>query len=222
MKRSAISLLLSVLVCVTGFEQPLFAQSLLPAYWARQEVVPAPDLTSLKIVVISGEDGINIVKRKTAVQPVVEVRDKNNTPISGVIINFTTPSNGPSAVFSNGSRTLSMVTDANGRVEVTGMQPVSNGPFKITVTASMAGQVVATATIAQTNFAVAAAAAGATGASAGGLSTGAIIGIVVGVAAAAALGGIFALHSGSSNSSAASTPTATIGLGTGGTVGAPH
>ena len=220
MKRSAISLLLSVAVFVTGFEQPLFSQSLLPAYLERQQVVPAPDLTSLKIVVVSGEDGVNIVKRKTAVQPVVEVRDKNNTPVSGVIVNFTTPSNGPSAVFSNGSRTLSMVTDANGRVAVTGMQPVSNGDFKITVTASLAGEVLATATIAQTNFAVAAAAAAA-GASTGGLSTGVIIGIVVGVAAAAALGGILALHSGGS-SSTASTPTATIGLGSGGTVGAPH
>lgn len=223
MFRSAIALVLCLFTYTAGFEQLLNAQQLLPAVWATQEPVPAPDLTSLHIVVIAGEDGVNIVKKKTAVQPVVEVRDRNNTPVSGVILNFTTPNGSPSAVFSNGARNLSLVSDSSGRAAVTGMQPVGTGHFQINVTASSGGTVLASIVIAQTNFATAAAAASAgaaTGAAAGGISTGLLIGIIAGVAAAAAVGGILATHSGGGGSS---TPTATIGVGTGvGTVGPPH
>lgn len=222
MHRLSIAIILSIVLCTTGFEQPLFSQQLLPFIWERQEPVPAPDLSALKIVVVAGEDGVNIVKRKTAVQPVVEVRDKNNVPVSGIIVNFTTPNEGASAVFSNGSRTLSLVTDSTGRVTVTGMHPVSGGAFHITVTASVQGNVVATATIAQVNFLTAAAAAAAGGAAAGtgtaaGVSAGVIGGIVGGVAAAAAITAVIVTHLGSSK------PAATIGVASGtSTVGAPH
>src|ERR1700741_3124482 len=130
MNRSLIAILLSFSLGVTGLEQPLLAQRLLPSIWERQEPVPAPDLSALKIVVVAGEDGVNIVKKKTAVQPVVEVRDRNNVPVSGVVVNFTTPNSGASAVFSNGGHTLSLVTNSAGRVAVTGMQPVGTGPFQ--------------------------------------------------------------------------------------------
>jgi hypothetical protein len=220
--RSVTAILVCLFTYMAGFEESLSAQQLLPAAWEVQEPVPAPDLTSLRIVVVAGEDGVNIVKKKTAVQPVVEVRDRNNTPVSGIIINFTTPNGSPSAVFSNGTRTLSLVTDTTGRATVSGMQPLGTGRFQINVKASSGGAVLATAIIAQTNFATAAAAgAGATGAAAGGLSTGVIVGIVLGVAAAAAVGGVLAMHSGGGGGS--TTPTATIGIGAGaGTVGPPH
>src|SRR5262245_9489366 len=42
----------------------------------------------LRIVVIAGEDAINIVQQKTAVAPVVEVRDRNDHPMAGVIVRF--------------------------------------------------------------------------------------------------------------------------------------
>ena len=223
--RSVTAMVLCLFTYMAGFEELLNAQRLLPLAWELQDSVPAPDLTSLRIVVVAGEDGVNIVKKKTAVQPVVEVRDRNNTPVSGIIINFTTPNGSPSAVFSPGTRTLSLVTDSTGRATVSGMQPVGTGPFRINVKASSGGAVLATAVIAQTNFATVAAAAGAgaatTGAAAGGLSTGLIVGIVVGVAAAAAIGGVLATHGGGGGGS--TTPTATIGVGAGaGTVGPPH
>jgi hypothetical protein len=197
---------------------------LLPSIYDWQEVTPAPDLTALKIVVVAGEDGVNIVKKKTAVQPVVEVRDRNNTPVSGVIVNFTTPDHGASAIFSNGGHTFSAVSDASGRVTVTGMQPTSAGQFQIQVTANLQGRTVANTVIKQTNFATAAAAAAAgataasTGAAAGGMSTGLIVAIIAGVAAAAAAGAVLATHGGGTT-----TPTATIGVASGtATVGAPH
>lgn len=224
MNRSVIATLLSTVMYLSGLQQPLYSQRLLPSIYESQQVAPAPDLEGLKIVVVAGEDGVNIVKKKTAVQPVVEVRDRNNTPVSGIILNFTTPSNGPSAIFSNGSRTLSLVSDANGRVTVTGMQPVGTGKFTINVTASSQGHVLGTTVIGQTNFATAATAASAgatasTGAAGGGgLSTGLIVAIVAGVAAAAAAGAVLATHGGGT---AATTPTVTITAGTA-TVGAPH
>ena len=35
---------------------------------------------ALKIVVIQGEDAVNIIQQKTAVAPIVEVRDENDLP----------------------------------------------------------------------------------------------------------------------------------------------
>jgi hypothetical protein len=42
----------------------------------------------LKIVVIEGEDGVNIIDKKTAVKPIVEVRDQNDLPVAGVPVQF--------------------------------------------------------------------------------------------------------------------------------------
>jgi hypothetical protein len=35
---------------------------------------------SLRIVVIEGKDAVNVVQQKTAVRPLIEVRDRNLTP----------------------------------------------------------------------------------------------------------------------------------------------
>jgi len=180
------------------------------------------------IEVIQGEDAVNIVKRKTAVQPVVEVRDRNNLPVGGAAVTFLLPGHGPSGVFANGSRSITLTTNSAGRVAITGMKPVGTGTFNISVSATYQGQV-ATATIAQTNVLTAAAAAAAAGTAgtvaaggagtATGLSAGVIAAIVGGVAAAAVVGAVVATHSGGGHN----TPTVTIGVGTGTTtVGAPH
>jgi hypothetical protein len=224
----------AALFCFTALNgyssEPLAFAHLLPGELLHPIVVapgtiqdPGP-ASALHIVVVSGEDGINIVKKKTAVQPVVEVRDRNNQPVAGAVVTFTLPNQGPGAVFLNGSRSVTVVSDATGRAAVVGMKPVGTGTFKISVSASSQDQV-ATAAISQVNVMTAAATAGGTaaggGAAAGaGLSAG-MIGIIVGVAAAAAIGiGVGLAHHG--GNSAPATPTATIGVGTGGTVGAPH
>ena len=43
---------------------------------------------ALRVVVIEGEDAVNIIQQKTAVRPVVEVRDRNNLPVPGAMVTF--------------------------------------------------------------------------------------------------------------------------------------
>ncbi len=187
----------------------------------------ANNAPQLKIVVLAGEDGVNIIKQKTTVKPVVEVRDKNNLPVAGAYVAFAAPRSGAHVTFAHGSSTYSTVTGANGRATVHVMKAAGQGQFKIGVNASFQGQT-ATAAIAQTNYAtLAAASAAGVGAAAGagtaagaGLS-GTVIGIIVGVAAAGAIGGVVASKSGGGNKPA-STPTGTIGSAGTPTIGAPH
>jgi hypothetical protein len=176
----------------------------------------------LHIQILEGDRGVNIIKRKTAVAPVVEVRDRNNLPVAGAVVTFTVPSDGPSVVFLNGARSITVIAESNGQATTIGLKPVNVGNFQINVSATSQSQV-ANATIAMTNVLTAAAAAGVAGGTvatvgsgSGGLSAGAI-GLIAGVAVAAAVGIAVGLahHGGSSTS------TTTIGVGTG-TAGAPH
>ena len=116
-----------------------------------------PNQDGLTIKVLEGEDGVNIIQKNTAVKPVVEVRDRNNLPVAGATVVFILPDSGPSATFARGSRVLTVRTNSAGRASATNMHPVGMGAFNIGVTASFQNQV-ATATIAQTNFATVAAA----------------------------------------------------------------
>src|SRR3989442_3823766 len=110
----------------------------------------------LKIVVIEGEDSVNLIDKKTAVKPTVEIRDKNDLPVAGASVRFAI--NGRSAAFQGGSRSVTVTTDSLGRATVNGITPTSKGAVQIQVQASYQGQS-AQATISQTNFANAAEAA---------------------------------------------------------------
>jgi len=183
-----------------------------------QDTPTAQPGLGLKIVVLEGEDGVNIVKKKSAVKPVVEVRDKNNLPLGGVSVTFLLPGSGASGTFAQGARTLTMLTNSAGRATMTSMQPVGTGTVKIGVTASYQGQT-ATTSITQTNYAtVASAQAAGASVSSTGLSTGTIVGIVAGVVAGAVTGAVIATHGGSNST----TPTGTISLGSGPVFGAPR
>lgn len=122
---------------------------------------------SLRIVVIAGEDAINIIQQKTAVNPIVEVRDRNDLPVSGVLVTFNV--GGQGASFAGGASTLSLTTNAAGQAVVTGLTPTATGAVTINASAVVNGQTIA-ATITQTNFATAAeaAAAGSAGSAGGG------------------------------------------------------
>lgn len=166
---------------------------------------PSPAAPQLRIVVLEGEDAVNLVRKKTAVQPVVEVRDKNNNPVAGAIVVFTTPESGPSAVFSGGTHSFRTVTDAQGRARVSGMQPSQQGKFEVSVSVTVGGAV-ANATISQTN-AMAGGTSVPTNARTGLLgSHWALIGIVAAVAVAATVAGVELSHS---------SPSATISPTTG-------
>lgn len=125
---------------------------------------------ALRVLVIEGEDGVNIIQQKTAVRPVVEVRDRNNLPVSGALVTFSVEG-GKAATF-GGASTLTVATNAAGQAAVSGMTPAVSGAFQIQVSAAFQGQV-ATATIAQTNVLTAAQAAAAGAASGGGAGGGA-------------------------------------------------
>jgi PKD repeat protein len=128
--------------------------------------------SGLRIVVISGEDAVNIIQQKTAVTPVVEVRDRNDLPVAGAIVTFSI-AGGKGAAF-GGASTLTVTTNAAGQAAAAGFSPATAGAIQINVQAAFQGQVAA-ATIAQTNVltaAEAAAAASGTGGTGGGSSAG--------------------------------------------------
>jgi hypothetical protein len=140
----------------------------------------------LKIVVIAGEGAVNIIQQKTAVAPIIEVRDRNNLPVAGATVTFSVGGSGAS--FGTGS-TLTVVTNAAGQATAAGLTPTAAGAVQINVTAAMQGQL-ASAAITQTNFvtAQAAAAAGSGSGAAGGGAAGGGSGASGGGAAGAGAG----------------------------------
>lgn len=143
---------------------------------------------ALRIVVIEGEDAVNVIQQKTAVAPVVEVRDQNGLPVPGAVVRFTI--GGGNATFTGGSQTLTITTNAAGRAAASAVNPLASGSVQIQVQATFQGQS-AVATIAQTNVATAAQASG-TAASAGGGGAGAGGGGVNALAIAGIAGGVAA------------------------------
>jgi hypothetical protein len=178
----------------------------------------------LRIVVIEGEDAVNIIQQKTAVAPIVEVRDRNNLPVSGVAVTFSI--GGQGATF-GGASTLTVVTNAAGQATAAGLTPTATGALQISATATFQGQT-AVATIVQSNVMTAAEVAGASGAAGGGSAgggggagagaggaggaagglSGAMIGVIGGVAAA---GGLVAAQAGGGNDAPAATTTTPSG-----------
>ena len=166
---------------------------------------------AFQILVIGGEGSINNVKQRTAREPIVEVRDKNNRPIAGAAVLFAAPGEGPSGTFTGGSPALRVTTDAEGRASGQGFQPNTvQGEFNLNVTVTV-GDVTQTVAIHMKNVG---------GASSNFLHLGAhgkLIVIVATLGAAAAAGTIAAVKSGGGGSSPSAVPT-TITAGTG-TVG---
>jgi hypothetical protein len=133
----------------------------------------------LKIVIIAGDGFTNNIKKRTAREEIVEVRDRNNKPVSGAAVIFALPGSGPGGTFAHGLQTLTVTTDQAGRAVATIKPNGIAGQFKTSVTASFGG-VTTAVTISQTNALLAA------GAAAGGIS-GTTIAIGVAVAAGAAI-----------------------------------
>ena len=156
---------------------------------------PAPQKPSpatLRIVVLRGQDAVNIVQPRTAVAPVVEVRDGNNRLVAGAPVTFSIPSGG-NATFA-GASTVTVTTNAVGQAAVTTLTPTGAGAVRINVVAAFQGQT-ASAAITQTNFATAAqaAAAGSSGSSAaggGGIGVGTVATLTA--VTAGVVGGVYA------------------------------
>ena len=157
-----------------------------------------------RIVVLEGEDSVNIIAQGTAVPTLVEVRDRNDLPVSGATVLFLLGEGG-TATLNAGLQQVVLTTNALGQAAVT-VNPIASGAVQLSVNATFQGQT-ATAALVQTNFATVAEAAaagvgttggaggGGTGGSAagggtggGGLGTGATVGIVGAAGAAVGVG----------------------------------
>jgi hypothetical protein len=119
---------------------------------------------NLKIVVIAGEDAVNIIQQRTAVAPIVEVRDRNDLPVAGALVTFSI--GGGNASFSGGLQSLTVTTDAAGRAAASTLTPTGSGMLQIDIVAAHQGETAA-ATVTQTNYATTADAARAGRAAAG-------------------------------------------------------
>jgi hypothetical protein len=169
----------------------------------------------LNLVIVEGEGAINNIRQRTAREPIVQVEDENHKPVAGAAVVFLLPEHGAGGTFADGSHSLTVTTNAQGRAGARGLH-LNNvqGQFQIQVTATFNG-LTATATITQ-SIAVGAAAGAAGGgtAVAAGLSAKAIVIIVVAAAAAAAGGAYAATHSGGGSTPAATGTSITAGSGT--------
>jgi hypothetical protein len=109
----------------------------------------------LKIVVLDGQDASNIISSRTAAQPVVEVRDEDDRPLSGVTVTFQLPAAGPGGSFPFGHLDQQTVTNVQGQAATNGLVPnTQGGRFQIRVRATL-GDSAGSAIIAQQNVDVA-------------------------------------------------------------------
>jgi hypothetical protein len=176
----------------------------------------APPSPALNLVIVEGEGAINNIRQRTAREAIVQVEDENHKPVAGAVVAFTLPSNGASGTFANNARTVTTITDNQGRASVR-MRPNNvQGKYQMNVTASNAGQI-ATGVITQTNALLVGAAAGAAGV---GISAKLIA--IIAVAGAAAAGGTAYAVTRSNGNSSTTGPTATTINAGAGTVGPPR
>lgn len=167
---------------------------LLPA----QQTPPAAGTKSgdLEITIIEGEGAKNNVRARTAVAPVVEVKDAGK-PVEGAEVVVILPAVGPSGSFHGWLKNQTVKTDAQGRAAVTGYAPNSEeGRFNIKVTAT-SGTKTGTAIIAQSNV------SGPGASMSGGTKSRRNLWIGLGVAAAGAVAAGVAVAAGGSDSPSA-------------------
>lgn len=190
--------------------------SLSPVNGAQADTPP----TSLEIVVVQGEGAIHKIGDREGEEPIVEIRDQNKHPLTGAAVVFTLPVQGTSGEFGNGAKSLTVLTDENGRATANSLRINQiAGKLQIHVNASYKGQT-ARAIITQFNMA----GPGGAGKSAKSGSTKLLI--ILAVIGAAAAGGVVAGTRKGGSSSGGSTPgspaNTAIGITAGtGTVGPP-
>ena len=96
--------------------------------------------TRIDVVVVEGEGAINNVRQRVARDPVVRVEDENHRPVAGAAVVFTLPVSGPSGEFSNGSKSLTVITEDDGTATAHGLKLNQvSGRLQIYVTVSYRG-----------------------------------------------------------------------------------
>lgn len=192
----------------------VFAMLLLWQGGLAEAQQPAPETGGLTITIIDGDNAIMNVRQRVNREAIVQVEDENHRPVAGALVLFTSPGNGPSATFINSSHSISLTTDAQGRVALRGITPnKANGKFEIRIKASKNGQT-ATTIMTMTNQMAA-------GAISAGLSTKVIIGMALVAVAGIVIGVTVANSGGGKTATAVGVPPIILQPGTPG-VGAPR
>ena len=167
--------------------------------------------SQINIAVVSGEGAATPARQRVTQDPAVRIEDDDHQPVVGVPVVFALPVSGTSGEFTNGSKTLTVMTDKTGLAAAHGLKTNEvPGKLQIYVTASFHG-LRARTLINQTVEGVPGAPAPVQHTAKSGSSW---KWILLGVAAAGgAAAGIY-LGTRSSSSSPASNPPITIGTGT--------
>jgi len=185
----------------------LLAEVVLIQTWPVPARAQEQEPTKLDISILEGEGSINNIRQRVAREAMVQVDDENHKPVAGVAVTFFLPEHGAGGVFSNGSHSLTVMTDDAGRAVARGIVPNKvAGDVQIRVVARYKN-LDANTVIHQQNASAATAATG-------GAISGKVLAIVLIAAAGVAAGVVAATRGGGS------TPV-TITAGTP-TVGAPH
>jgi hypothetical protein len=141
---------------------------------------------ALKITILEGDEAILNTRDRLAREAIVQIEDENNKPVAGAFVTFMAPNNGPSAVFADGLKTVTIETGPDGRAVLRGIRPNNTaGKYQLRIRAVKDGKS-GSAVLSQSN---ALAAVGISGKA---------LAILVAVGAAGAAGAAIALGGGSS------------------------
>jgi len=217
--RSTLCFLLTfTLVAPAGLaQQPQAPAAPIATEPAIQPVIqpkfPSDQPVPFRIKVIEGDGAINNIRQPVNRGASVVVEDENHNPLSGVSVTFFLPNEGPSGLFPNGNRVLSVFTDDKGIASSRGVRFNNQvGLMKIGVVASLFAQT-ASATITQTNISsnssIKSSYVPAMGIPKSSVRSHAKTWIILGVVAGAAAGGIYYFATRTSK------PDATVSLGSG-------
>ena len=87
--------------------------------FAMSTVHAVQNFDGLRIVVLEGEDSVNIIAQGTAVPTLVEVRDRNDVPVAGASVVFLLQGGGTTATLNAGLSQLALTTNALGQNPMT-------------------------------------------------------------------------------------------------------
>ena len=103
-------------------------------WWAAPALA---QVAILQIRVIEGEGAVHVPGTRSSRPITVEITDETGRPVAGAAVSFHLPEDGPGGAFVNGLRTGVVITDANGRASLRGLQANRvPGRFQIRILAS--------------------------------------------------------------------------------------
>jgi hypothetical protein len=112
----------------------IFSNGFVPAAFAQNAPV------RIDIIVVDGEGATSGTRQRVSRSPVVRIEDDDHRPVADAVVVFALPVSGTSGEFSNGSRSLTVVTDKSGQAAAPGLKTNEiPGKLQIYVTASYRG-----------------------------------------------------------------------------------